>query len=145
MKSAKPHPPDVAYFVESLTMTCIFAEIQQRKPGREPKTLLSSSEGIRFQCNATMIAPSGNGSFLFAIGLDRYIVAQLGAQLVEIAFFVGHRDQIPVAVSRRDRYSVDRRGSTGEAFSRAFPDAGVLEARRPASDATATIKKTSVS
>jgi len=35
----------------------------------------------------------------FPGGLDRYVVAQNGAQIVEFAFFVGHGDQPPVAVS----------------------------------------------
>ena len=35
-----------------------------------------------------------------AIGFDRDIVAQLGAQIVEIAFFVGYGDQLPIAVIR---------------------------------------------
>src|SRR5216683_2396195 len=34
-----------------------------------------------------------------AIGLNRYIVAQNGSKTVEVAFFVGHGDQLPVAVS----------------------------------------------
>jgi hypothetical protein len=40
--------------------------------------------------------------FLFAVGLDRYIVAQNGTQAVEIALFVGHGDQPSVAVSGGD-------------------------------------------
>ena len=35
----------------------------------------------------------------FPLGLDRYIVAQNGTYIVEIAFIVGHGDQPPVAVS----------------------------------------------
>src|SRR6266478_3700325 len=46
----------------------------------------------------------------FPIGLHRYIVAQLGANIVEVAFFVGHGDQLPVAVSGGNFYSVDRGG-----------------------------------
>ncbi len=38
---------------------------------------------------------------LFAVGLDRDIVPQNGTQAVEFAFFVGHGDQLPVAVSLR--------------------------------------------
>src|SRR5271165_5119721 len=37
-----------------------------------------------------------------AVCLDRYIVAEKGAKIVEIAFFVGHRNQLPVAVSGRN-------------------------------------------
>jgi hypothetical protein len=46
----------------------------------------------------------------FAVGLDRYIVAQNGTQTVEVAFFVGHGDQLPVAVSVRDFVHEDRGG-----------------------------------
>jgi hypothetical protein len=34
-----------------------------------------------------------------AVGLDRYIIAQHGSETVKVAFFVGHGDQTPVAVS----------------------------------------------
>src|SRR5437899_3283393 len=44
----------------------------------------------------------------FSGGLDRYVVAQNGAQIVEVAFFVGHGDQPPVAVSGGDFDSEDR-------------------------------------
>ena len=57
-----------------------------------------------------MMVPSGNGSLPFAVGLDRYIVAQNSAQIVEVACLVGHRDQLPVAVSRGDFDSEDRGG-----------------------------------
>jgi hypothetical protein len=46
----------------------------------------------------------------FPAGFDRYVVAQNGAQVVEVAFFVGHGDQPPVAVSGRDFDSEDRGG-----------------------------------
>src|ERR1035437_5485775 len=46
----------------------------------------------------------------FPIGLYRYIVAQLGAQIVEVAFFVGHGDQLPISVSWGNCDSVDRGG-----------------------------------
>jgi hypothetical protein len=37
------------------------------------------------------------GQFPLAVCLDRYIVAEKGAKIVEIAFFVRDRDQLPVA------------------------------------------------
>jgi hypothetical protein len=43
----------------------------------------------------------------FAIGFDRYIVAQLGAQIVEVALLVRHGDQSPVAISGGEFDSVD--------------------------------------
>src|ERR1700731_2002102 len=46
----------------------------------------------------------------FPIGLDSYVVAQNGAQIVEVAFFVSHGDQPPVAVSRGDIDREDRSG-----------------------------------
>ena len=48
--------------LESLTMTCRFTGDPATKACTRPKTWLSSSDGTRFQCSATMIAPSGNGS-----------------------------------------------------------------------------------
>jgi hypothetical protein len=44
----------------------------------------------------------------FPIGLDCYIVAQNGAQIIEVAFFVGHGDQPPVAVSEENFVYEDR-------------------------------------
>src|SRR5215813_5413579 len=46
----------------------------------------------------------------FAGGLDRDVVAQDGAQIVEVAFFMGHGDQPPVAVSGGNFDSEDRGG-----------------------------------
>ena len=40
--------------------------------------------------------------------LDRYIVAEKGAKIVEIAFFVRDRDQLPVAISGRNCDSENR-------------------------------------
>jgi hypothetical protein len=42
--------------------------------------------------------PVRERKFPFPVGLDRYVVAENGAQIVEVAFFVSHRDQPPVAV-----------------------------------------------
>src|SRR5688500_10933574 len=39
------------------------------------------------------------GKFPFAIGRDCYVVVENGTAVVEVTFFVGHRDQPPVAVS----------------------------------------------
>ena len=55
-----------------------------------------------------MIVPSGNGNFALSVSFDRYIVAEEGAKIVEVAFFVGHRDQLPVAVSGRNPDSENR-------------------------------------
>ena len=55
-----------------------------------------------------MIVPSGNGKLPFPVGFDRYIVAEKGAKIVEVAFFVGHGDQLPVAVSGRNCDSENR-------------------------------------
>ncbi len=55
-----------------------------------------------------MMAPSGNGSCPFPVGLDRYVIAQNGPQIVEAAFFVGHGDQPPVAVSGGNFDAKDR-------------------------------------
>src|SRR5258708_7955068 len=46
----------------------------------------------------------------FPGGLDRYVVAQNGAQIVEVAFFVGHGDQPPLAISGGGFHSGDRSG-----------------------------------
>jgi hypothetical protein len=34
-----------------------------------------------------------------AVGLDRDVIAQDGSEAVEVAFFVGYRDELPVTVS----------------------------------------------
>ena len=57
----------------------------------------------------------------FPVGLDGYIVAQNGAQIVEVAFFVGHGDQPPVAVTGGNLDSEDRSASPS-----ACPDAGAM-------------------
>jgi len=44
----------------------------------------------------------------FSVGLDRYIVAQDGTYIFEVAFFVGHGDQPPVAISGGNFASGDR-------------------------------------
>ena len=54
------------------------------------------------------MVPSGYGSVPSRAGLDRYVVAQDGAQIVEVAFFVGDGDQPPVAVSGGNFDSEDR-------------------------------------
>src|SRR5262249_15771942 len=46
----------------------------------------------------------------FAIGLDRDVVAQNAADIIEVACFVGHRDQYPVAVSGGNVGYEDRSG-----------------------------------
>src|ERR1700722_5172571 len=44
-------------------------------------------------------------------GLDRYFVAELSTQLVElVGLELVHRDQLPIAVSGRNRDAVDRGG-----------------------------------
>src|SRR4029077_12479038 len=59
------------------------------------------------------IVQSGNDcavrvwKFSFTVGLDRYIVAQNSSETVEVAFFVGHGNQPPVAVSRGNFDSED--------------------------------------
>src|SRR4029077_531775 len=53
----------------------------------------------------------------FPRGLDRYVVAQNGAQIAEVAFFVGHGDQPPVAISGGNFDSEDR-GSLSIGLSR---------------------------
>jgi hypothetical protein len=50
------------------------------------------------------------GVWPFLGGRDCYVVAKNGAQIVEGAFFVGDRDQLPVAVSGGDFDSEDRGG-----------------------------------
>jgi hypothetical protein len=76
------------------------------------------------------------GKLPFPIGLDCYIVAQLGAQTVEVAGFVGHGDHRPVAVAGGHFGYEDRGG-----LSPACPDAGVMEATTAATAATANSKK----
>src|SRR5262245_16183188 len=44
------------------------------------------------------------------IGVDRHVVPQHGANIFEVTFFVGHRDHLPVAVSRRNRGDEERGG-----------------------------------
>ena len=61
-KSPNPQPAVAAYFFESLTRTWMFTGDPATKAWMRPKTWLSSSDGTRFQCSATMIEPSGNGS-----------------------------------------------------------------------------------
>src|SRR6185436_2511481 len=46
----------------------------------------------------------------FPVGLDRYIITQNGSETVEVAFFVGHGDQPPVAVSGGNFGYEDRGG-----------------------------------
>src|ERR1700738_3080642 len=53
----------------------------------------------------------------FPVGLDRHVIAQNGPQIVEFAFFVGHGDQPPVAVSGGNFDSEDR-GSLSIGVSR---------------------------
>jgi len=72
----------------------------------------------------------------FAIGLDRNIVAQNGPQIIEVAFFVGHGDQLPVAVS--GGIVIPKIWS---ALSSARPDAGAVEATTAATVADATSNK----
>ena len=55
-----------------------------------------------------MIVPSGKGGFPSRLGLNRFIVAQNGANIVEAALFVGYGDQPPVAVPRGDFFYEDR-------------------------------------
>src|SRR5262252_970927 len=71
-KCAKAQPPVDAYLRESLTMnwTPFFGPPATKDWGRP-----------------------------FTTGLDRHIVAQDGADVVQLAFFAGHGDQLPVAVS----------------------------------------------
>jgi hypothetical protein len=77
-----------------------------------------------------MMALSGNGSFP-SVRLDRYVVAQNGADTIEFAGFVGYRDQLPVAVSGWNfGYKI------GVAGSSACRDA-VAEQAKPAASATA--------
>jgi hypothetical protein len=52
----------------------------------------------------------GERKLSFSVCLDRHIVAQNGAQIVEVAFFMRHGDQSPVAVSGRDSDSEERGG-----------------------------------
>jgi hypothetical protein len=54
-----------------------------------------------------MIVPSGNGSLPSWKALIATIVAQLGAPIVEVAFFVRHRDQSPVAITGGGFYTVE--------------------------------------
>jgi len=72
----------------------------------------------------------------FPVGLDLHIVAQNGAQIVEVALFVGHGDQSPVAVSGGILTP-----KIGAASSSACPDAGAVKATMRATAATATSKK----
>jgi hypothetical protein len=46
----------------------------------------------------------------FAVSFDRDFVAQNGSKTVKVAFFMGHGDQPPVAVSGGNFGYVDRRG-----------------------------------
>ena len=73
----------------------------------------------------------------FAQGLDCDVVAQNGAQVVELAFFMGDRDQPPVAISGRFLDSEDRRGLSTRLSG--YGNQG--EATKPASAPTATSLK----
>jgi hypothetical protein len=66
-----------------------------------------------------------------------YIVAQNGAQIVEVAFFVGHGDQPPVAVSRGIFFT-----KIGAACPSACRDEGAILITTPTSATTATSTKT---
>jgi hypothetical protein len=70
------------------------------------------------------------------IGLDRFIVAQNRADIVEVAFFVGHGDEPPIAVSGGHFFT-----KIAEPLSSACRDAVAVKATTPASIATATSKK----
>ena len=48
-----------------------------------------------------MIVPVRKRKLPFPVGLDRYVVAEDGAQIIEVAFFMGHGDQPPVAIAVR--------------------------------------------
>src|ERR1700733_7003747 len=63
-------------------------------------------------------------------GLDRYVVAENGADIVEATFFVSHGNQSPVAAFGRDFAAKDWRASS--------PDRpGAMVAATPASKAAA--------
>jgi hypothetical protein len=63
-----------------------------------PKTLLFSRWDVTVVQSRNDCAVRERNLAL-AIGPSRYIVAQNGSKTVEVAFFVGHGDQLPVAVS----------------------------------------------
>jgi hypothetical protein len=71
----------------------------------------------------------------FTEGVERYIVAQHGAQTVEVACFMGRGDPLPVAVPVRDFGNED-----GCGLPSACPGAGAIRATRPAIVATAVKK-----
>ena len=81
------------------------------KDWARPKTLLFSSDATSFQAMRAMTVPSRNGSFVFAIRLDRYVVAEDGSNVIEAAFFVSHGDQSPVAVPGKGLYPEDGGGA----------------------------------
>src|SRR5271165_581143 len=69
---------------------------------------------VVFRRNASPMNSGNNGAVWerdrsFLKGLDRYIVAELGAQLVGLAWYqeLGHGDQFPIAVSGGDLDPVD--------------------------------------
>ena len=63
---------------------------------------------VVFRRRDVTVVQSGNGRAVrvwklpLAVGLDRHIVAQNGANTVQVAFFVSDRDQSPVSVSGGD-------------------------------------------
>jgi hypothetical protein len=74
-------------------------------------------------CNVTIVQ-GGNDCAVrerelsFAISLDRDVVAQNGSKTVKVAFFMGHGDQAPVAVSGGNFGDEGRRGLLSHGLSR---------------------------
>src|SRR5215469_5509188 len=70
--------------------------------------LRAAEDFVVFFRRDVTVVQSGNDRALrerklpVSVGTDRHIVAQNGGETVKVAFFVGHGDQPPVAVSGRN-------------------------------------------
>src|SRR5712691_6688999 len=86
--------------------------------------LITTKDLVVFLGRNVTIVQSGNDCAVreqelpFAVSLDRDIVAQNGSKTVKVAFFVGHGDQPPVAVSGGNFGYEDRRGFLSRGVSR---------------------------
>ena len=82
-----------------------FEIVTARVTGPGNARLGTAKDFVVFLRWGVTVVQSGNDGVVrerkisFATGLNRYIVAQKGSETVEVAFFVGHGDQPPVAVS----------------------------------------------
>ena len=83
-----------------------------------PKALLFSSDGTVAPGDAADDRAFGERERASPIGVDCHVVPQHGANIFEVTFFVGHRDHLPVAVSRGNFGYEDRGGLLSRGVAR---------------------------